>query len=287
MWALYCFWPSRRCFPFFRPVVALIMICSGCIASMVRLKYIPVLGFTSIAVFGASKISRSYILSKLTCNLDDGLSLAIWSALEPGLGIIASSLATLRPLFRQFAEGIRSTRNSSRGFSSRKSNTLVASTDKSRATGSRSKVSKSSTNYNFFLSKTNQSFDTFSEDQNAETMIQGGPLETTRKGGLSGDDAQIKPSMSRLAERPRVNPPEQALFPAERTLIEPHTAMTWSPVASVTPPREPRMKARGGARINQQAQEGLPLSLFGHGRRMRGRFEDTSDSESSLRTRDH
>ena len=49
---------------------------------MVRLKYIPRLATATETWF-------------MDANL-----IAIWSAVEPGLGIIASSLATLRPLFR-------------------------------------------------------------------------------------------------------------------------------------------------------------------------------------------
>jgi len=36
------------------------------------------------------------------------LNLGIWSNIEPGLGIIAASLATLRPLFRHWLSGVRS-----------------------------------------------------------------------------------------------------------------------------------------------------------------------------------
>jgi hypothetical protein len=40
------------------------------------------------------------------------LGLALWSAIEPGLGIIASSLATLRPLVRTFSQTLSSWKSS-------------------------------------------------------------------------------------------------------------------------------------------------------------------------------
>jgi hypothetical protein len=44
-------------------------------------------------------------------NADDATFLAIWSIAEPGFGIIATSIATLRPLVRQIGGSIRGTRD--------------------------------------------------------------------------------------------------------------------------------------------------------------------------------
>lgn len=51
-----------------------------------------------------------------------GLGLGSWSLTELALGIIAASLATLRPLFRKFLTPIRSMRISNRSHKSRDSN---------------------------------------------------------------------------------------------------------------------------------------------------------------------
>ncbi|TVY34859.1 hypothetical protein LSUB1_G005407 [Lachnellula subtilissima] len=53
------------------------------IAAMIRIPYIKVLGLTQDFLFNT-------------------IDIAIWSTVEPGLGIIAASAATLRPLFRNF-----------------------------------------------------------------------------------------------------------------------------------------------------------------------------------------
>ncbi|MCJ1246733.1 hypothetical protein MMC30_003942 [Trapelia coarctata] len=55
----------------------------GCIASFVRLKSIEQIGASSDFLYST-------------------VDLAIWSTIEPGVGITAASLATLRPLFRSF-----------------------------------------------------------------------------------------------------------------------------------------------------------------------------------------
>jgi len=54
---------------------------SGCVASLVRMKYL-----------------RNITLPQLNFTM-----LIVWSAIEPGVCIIASCLATLRPLARRFA----------------------------------------------------------------------------------------------------------------------------------------------------------------------------------------
>lgn len=56
----------------------------GGIASCIRFKYVPKLAIGGLEFFGQSQ------------------KLAIWSTVEPGLGIMAGSLATLRPMFRSF-----------------------------------------------------------------------------------------------------------------------------------------------------------------------------------------
>jgi len=59
-------------------------ISSGGIASAVRFRYLSVVADTGQEIFG------------------NGVKLTIWSCVELGLGIIAASLATLRPLIRRF-----------------------------------------------------------------------------------------------------------------------------------------------------------------------------------------
>lgn len=46
----------------------------------------------------------------------DANLIAIWSAVEPGLGIIATSLATMRPLFRNCLFNVRTTHGSSEQY---------------------------------------------------------------------------------------------------------------------------------------------------------------------------
>lgn len=72
--------------------------------------------------------------------LDDAELLAIWSIIEPGFGIIAASLATLRPLLRKFRGNVLSLRSKS---SSANTTTISGSTTAVRATDENSKNSKS------------------------------------------------------------------------------------------------------------------------------------------------
>jgi len=65
----------------------------GCVASMVRLRYVEYLGETGYSFYATST------------------PLMVWSAIEAGLGITASSLATLRPLFQRFLNTTRSLRS--------------------------------------------------------------------------------------------------------------------------------------------------------------------------------
>jgi hypothetical protein len=62
----------------------------GFVASLVRIKYIPI-----VLTHGLDFFHRSLLL-------------AIWSAAEPGFGIISSSLATLRPLMKDINSHIKS-----------------------------------------------------------------------------------------------------------------------------------------------------------------------------------
>jgi len=48
------------------------------------------------------------MVSEVDGFFDAALNIGIWSNIEPGLGIIAASLATLRPLFRHWLSGVRS-----------------------------------------------------------------------------------------------------------------------------------------------------------------------------------
>jgi hypothetical protein len=63
---------------------------------MVRFRYIPKITEASMAFYGNS------------------LHLGVWSTIEPGCGIIAGCLATLRPLFKGFIQTARTLRTGSR-----------------------------------------------------------------------------------------------------------------------------------------------------------------------------
>jgi hypothetical protein len=77
-------WELRKSHSDICPLIMLTVLCRGSIASIVRFRYIPALVESSNNFFGHI------------------LGLAIWSCVELGLGVIAGSLATLRPLVRQF-----------------------------------------------------------------------------------------------------------------------------------------------------------------------------------------
>lgn len=66
----------------------------GSISSLIRLAYVP--GLKNGPVF-----------------FSNAINIGIWSVIEPGLGIVAASLATLRPLFKSMVEKARNTTNSS------------------------------------------------------------------------------------------------------------------------------------------------------------------------------
>ncbi|GAB7354505.1 hypothetical protein MBLNU459_g4973t1 [Dothideomycetes sp. NU459] len=72
----------------------------GSICSIARLPYIPGL-----------KAGPSF--------LGNSIKIAIWSIIEPGLGIVAASLSTLRPLFKSLLERTRSLTSSGRHHTSR------------------------------------------------------------------------------------------------------------------------------------------------------------------------
>jgi len=120
------------------------------------------------AIGGVASIVRvTYIKALTNPGLDflcKMLSLALWSAIEPGLGIIAASLATLRPLLRTISRsfdtwrstiGNRSTlpgntgraseqfeppkRHSERGFSVLKEHDVESGTNKVNESGTRQK----------------------------------------------------------------------------------------------------------------------------------------------------
>lgn len=60
----------------------------GCVASLVRIKWLPSIAESDLSIFFNAEL------------------FGIWSAIEPGLGIIASSFATTRMLFRPFIQSI-------------------------------------------------------------------------------------------------------------------------------------------------------------------------------------
>ncbi|THW45438.1 hypothetical protein D6D21_04435 [Aureobasidium pullulans] len=67
----------------------------GSISSLIRIAYIP--GLKNGPVF-----------------FSNAINIGVWSCIEPGLGIVAASLATLRPLFKSMVDKARNTTNSSR-----------------------------------------------------------------------------------------------------------------------------------------------------------------------------
>lgn len=72
--------------------------CSGYSTSVSSLLYRY--GFSLYVIFSSMDISHTNL-----SDLDSTYQIAIWSILETSLGIIAGSLATLRPLFRWFLDG--------------------------------------------------------------------------------------------------------------------------------------------------------------------------------------
>lgn len=91
------------------------MCISGSVASIIRLRYISDL------------VSQDFLF--------DATDVAIWSTVEPGMGITAASLATLRPLFRSFLTSTRffaSWYTSSGSLSSRPSRASYARTGESK-----------------------------------------------------------------------------------------------------------------------------------------------------------
>ena len=67
---------------FFAALEANWNVCSGVVCSLIRFKYI-------------------YQIASDALNVSE---FAMWSILEPGIGIVANSLATLRPLVRRFIQ---------------------------------------------------------------------------------------------------------------------------------------------------------------------------------------
>ncbi|ORY13369.1 hypothetical protein BCR34DRAFT_267352 [Clohesyomyces aquaticus] len=95
--------------------------------SKISVSIIMVLG----AVGSVSAIMRMVYVRGLLLNgeyISDSANAAIWATAEPGTGITAASLATLRPLFRKLREGMRSkistiSASSASGFSRSKVST--------------------------------------------------------------------------------------------------------------------------------------------------------------------
>jgi hypothetical protein len=74
----------------------------GSVATVVRLVYVVKVstGFDTLCMF-----SLTFPLTfKLTNITDETANVVIWSTIEPGMGITAVSVATLRPLFRKALE---------------------------------------------------------------------------------------------------------------------------------------------------------------------------------------
>lgn len=69
----------------------------GCVASLIRIKWVPAVVDLSTDIFC---MVVAHAQRNLLTLIDKGFWLAIWSAIEPGLGIIASSATCLRPLAR-------------------------------------------------------------------------------------------------------------------------------------------------------------------------------------------
>jgi hypothetical protein len=70
----------------------------GSIATLIRIKYIKQLAATSDFL---CTCPSHHFVTFLTMP-DVTTSIALWSTVEPGIGIIAGSIATYRPLFRSF-----------------------------------------------------------------------------------------------------------------------------------------------------------------------------------------
>jgi rhodopsin domain-containing protein len=83
---LFCFWLRCKVSLLKHSVTLLTSFSSGSIASIIRVQYVRVLAITDLDFWAEVQ------------------ALCMWSAIEPGLGIIASSVATLRPLLQKGRE---------------------------------------------------------------------------------------------------------------------------------------------------------------------------------------
>jgi hypothetical protein len=87
---------------------------SGCVASLIRIKYVPVLIEKDTAFWSMNSTcwAKSNEFSYKYCNAnlypENSLYLVVWTSIEPGLGIIACSIVTLRPLLRKVSQTIHS-----------------------------------------------------------------------------------------------------------------------------------------------------------------------------------
>jgi len=78
----------------------------GSIATLIRIKYIHQLAATSdfLCMSPPHHLLAFLTMPVVTTNI------AMWSTVEPGIGIIAASIATYRPLFRSFFSKLGSLR---------------------------------------------------------------------------------------------------------------------------------------------------------------------------------
>jgi hypothetical protein len=208
--------------------------------------------------------------------------LGIWSALEPGLGIIASSLATLRPFLRFVSQSARSIRSSIPYVSTRSKTSGTTNSGTTKSGTTKSKDSKFSDKFNFLFSATENAF---IEQQNTQATLTGMEEQMhdikPTGGVVQTQSTMSQPEISELAMPlphaiiPSVHISNQALPSPVPNFSRPQVGMTRPPLIAITP--------SGGAEQNlrRDGREGLPLGLFGLSTTEAGAGDD-SDSDSSL-----
>jgi hypothetical protein len=80
---------------------------SGSVSSVCRMVYLK-----GLQIHGAGITSRIVLIScisnsVLTHSIDDAVKATFWATAEPGTGIVAASMAILRPLFRNLKHGVQ------------------------------------------------------------------------------------------------------------------------------------------------------------------------------------
>jgi len=227
-------------------VIAILLVATlGCVASLVRIKWVPVLVDVSTDIFY------------------NGFWLAIWSAIEPGLGIITSSVACLRPMMKEVIASIYTA--STRGTRTQnKPSEMSKSTNSKGLLPSHSTPTPNNNNTTTFQSKWKPFFLTqnsnksqartlFNKTQNDKSMTATHHIYPPRH--------QYRPSMSTNSQ---VRSPIETQRMSMAESVEESDAARWL-----------RRQRRMNQRYNPKRHSGLPLHIFestGHDR----------DDESSL-----